>query len=332
MKLHFVCNGNVFRSRLAAAYAKSYEVEGLEVTTSGMLAYKYEDQAEDWVSPWAMEIAKREGIEGFFDKKRTVTTKKVLDSQDVIVFMNEDIYKSAKAQFELNEGKVLVWKVKDRDEWRKSLKLTAAQRKRRTKKHIRRKVRELMKIITETGWVDVVSEENKFLGYSLPLRMANGKGLWRRGCHVVITTPSGGVMVQKRSRGIYFSPGLIDVTLGGSIDAGEGIVGATVREIFEETGIRVKKGQLRLLEVSKSAKWHRSKKVHSKLFVYTFHLMIDEEDPELVLQEGEVEWMKVLTPRQIKKLIKERRLKAFGRLNYKREFYRRVVAKAWGEE
>jgi protein-tyrosine-phosphatase len=38
MRVHFICRGNVYRSRIAEAYLKSLELEGLEVLSSGTIA------------------------------------------------------------------------------------------------------------------------------------------------------------------------------------------------------------------------------------------------------------------------------------------------------
>jgi Protein-tyrosine-phosphatase len=326
IKLHFVCNGNVFRSRLAAAYAASYQLEDIEITTSGLLTYKYDDQEDSYVSPWALDIAKRDGIESFLVRgKRTKTSTELLEDQDIIVFMNDDVFDNAKVQYEFNEQKAIIWHIKDRQEWKKSLRLTARQRKIRTRKHIRARVRELMKMITETGWVDIYSEKNKPLGYKLPVRMANGRALWHRGCHVVITTPNGGTLVQKRSKTIYFSPNLIDITLGGHVDAGETVTRAMLREIFEETGIVAKPAQLRPVELYKQSGYHPRQKVHNKAFIYTFHLKINSDDPDLVLQKKEVSFMKVLKPKQVDRLIRKRYLEKLGRLNYSYEYYKRII-------
>jgi protein-tyrosine-phosphatase len=38
MRVHFVCTGNLYRSRMAEAYLRSKAIPGLEVTSSGVLA------------------------------------------------------------------------------------------------------------------------------------------------------------------------------------------------------------------------------------------------------------------------------------------------------
>ena len=50
IKVHFVCNGNIFRSRLAEAYAKSLGLGQLEISSSGVVAANY---PPDSLSPWA---------------------------------------------------------------------------------------------------------------------------------------------------------------------------------------------------------------------------------------------------------------------------------------
>lgn len=318
-KLHFVCNGNVFRSRLAEAYAKSFELKDLKITSSGVKAKKYD---ENYVSSSARVLAKQNKITEYLSDRRTVTTTQILKNSDLIVFLNEDVYETARASFKFDEMKCLVWNIKDLEDYKG---ITRVQKRKRIMKHIRARVKDLMKEIKTGFWIDIVNERGDLLGVKLPVRIANEKGLWHHGCHVVITTPSGKMLVEKRAKKMIFAPGRLDISMGGYVDAGEMPMEAAVRELKEELGLVVSPKDLKLIEVGKASTYRPSYKTTSRVIGHVYHLKLKEENPKLDIQKKEVDEVFFLTKRQIQQLVKRRSLKPFGRLSYAQNYYERIT-------
>lgn len=131
IKIHFVCRGNVYRSRVAEAYAKSLKKDAWEISSSGIAANKYANRS---LHSWARAIGRKHGFDAYFNPRTTQTTAEMLHEQDVIVFMRSDVFNDARNMFDFNAGKCLVWDIKDREDWPKQLSIL--QRRRRTFKHI----------------------------------------------------------------------------------------------------------------------------------------------------------------------------------------------------
>ncbi len=323
IKVHFVCSGNIFRSRLAEAYAKSLGLGQLEISSSGVFAAKY---PPDFLSPWAKIAGHQNKFSEWFSPTRNQTSSAQLQSSDIIVFMSEDVLLAAKQNYDFNQSICVVWAIKDRGDWRK--KLPIGQKRRRTIKHIKSRVDQLIIDITRGGWVDVVDEANKPLNFKLPIAIANQNKLWHRSCHAIITTPNKSTLVEKRSNHIIFSPNRIDVTLGGHVDAGETPGAAILREIFEETGLRVDPSLPRLLEVYKWNSYHPRYKRYSKTFQSTYHVLLPSNNPVTTIQPAEVASMSILSPRQLRHLITFHRIKNLGQLSYNHAYYLRIAKMA----
>lgn len=302
---------------------KSITGSNYRISSSGIAAHKHHPTV---LSPWAASIGKKNGLTPHFSRLRRQTTQALLDQADLVIFMNRDVYDDARRLFLLNNAKCLTWRIKDRGDWRQ--KLLPAEIRVRTFRHIKRNVRSLIKTIETGGWVDIVDEHNQPLGFRLPITIANQKAQWHRGCHALITVPGGATIIQKRSSKIIFSPGLLDVTLGGHVDLDETPVAAAVREISEELGIAAREQDLQLLEVYKWAAYHPRYKRHNMCFLYTYHLPLTEKPQQFPLQREEVAAVKILPPKQLKRLLRTYSLKRLGRLNYAHAYYRRIASLA----
>jgi isopentenyl-diphosphate delta-isomerase len=320
IKIHFVCRGNIYRSRLAEAYLKSIKGSEWEISSSGIGADRH---TKITISPWTISIANKNGLSALLNPIKTLTTNTQLQESNIIVFMNDDVYEDAKKMYEFNDAVSIVWHVKDREDWPSDL--PAKQKRQRTFKQITRSVNKLVDTMSKGSWVDIVDENNEPLGFTLPIAIAGQKQLWHRGCHALITTPELRTLVEQRSKTIFFAPGLVDITLAGAVDSGETPKQSILREIKEEIGLTIDPQVPRLLELYRWNSYHPHYKRHSKVFLYTYHVAITDENPTLHFQKEEVQDVRILSRLQLKRLLRLHRLRHLGRLNYPYRYYSRMI-------
>lgn len=110
MKIHFVCTGNTFRSRLAENYLKSKKIKNLEVSSSGIKASNNVNGVISW---YAQRIMKKEGIIPENPKSWQETTKEILDDQDLVVFIKKEHYDFCKNKLGFNSDNYEVWDIPD---------------------------------------------------------------------------------------------------------------------------------------------------------------------------------------------------------------------------
>jgi len=328
--IHFVCRGNVFRSRLAEAYFRSLGLKNVRVSSSGIESdYYYGDKPTDYILPCTVGVAKKFDFAHSLGVKRTQTTEKALSEADIIVFMKRDIYDYAKNVLKLDDNKALIWNIKDFEDYPAG-KFDRPEVSRFAVRKVIRLCQKLAHDISSGGWVDIVDENNKPMGLSLSVAIANEKGLFHRGCHVLVTTPSGGFVIEKRSKNSFFSPHLVDITLGGISDEGETSKDTAVREMKEELGIEVAKNDLENFGVRKISSYRSKRRTYHRRFVYIYHYKLKTNDPDFSIQRSEVAEAKIISKREVKQLVKKRYLRSVGRLNYSYAFYEDLIDRVAG--
>jgi isopentenyldiphosphate isomerase len=93
-------------------------------------------------------------------------------------------------------------------------------------------------------YIDVLTEEGKPIGQSVPRSEVHAKGLWHQAVHVWIINSKGEILIQKRSAIKESSPGLWDISAAGHMSAGESVLEAVHKEISEELGIKISSDDL----------------------------------------------------------------------------------------
>lgn len=276
--------------------------------------------------PYTGYVAKRFGLQGTLSKQKIQTTNALLAKADVIVFMNHDVYRDAALEYTVNPHKCVIWDVEDVGVQRAlAPRATDNEIALTTFAYIKKNVDHLLQELTETSWADIVNDQNEPLGFRLPISWIGNKGLWRRGCHLVLQTTDGRFLVEKRAHTIIFSPNRLDITLGGGVDGGESPQEAVIRETQEELGISLKPSALRLIDVCKWNTYHPHFQKYTRCFLYTYAAMIDSEQAQLRIQTNEVAGARLLTKRQVASLLRTHRLANFGRLSSGHAYYARVV-------
>lgn len=87
LHVHFVCSGNVFRSRLAEALLRSLEVPHLLVSSSGVTAQKNTDGPLTW---FAARLFKRHNLVQHMSSFWVQTTPEILSDVDRVIVMNKE--------------------------------------------------------------------------------------------------------------------------------------------------------------------------------------------------------------------------------------------------
>ena len=106
--IHFVCRGNVFRSRIAKEYLAKHS-EGIKIISSGIMA---DHKLFGSISHHAKALMKQHGLEDH-QKKWVQTTQRNIDSSTLVIFMSQTILADAKKMIDLTNTKYLVWNIKD---------------------------------------------------------------------------------------------------------------------------------------------------------------------------------------------------------------------------
>lgn len=88
--------------------------------------------------------------------------------------------------------------------------------------------------------LDVVDDNDSVVGRSSRLEI-HQKGLLHRQIHVLLATPAGDIIFQKRASG------KLDAAVGGHVSAGQDYLAAALREIAEETSLTLASDDLILL-------------------------------------------------------------------------------------
>jgi len=112
--VHFVCRGNTYRSRLAAAYFDTLVDARFHITSSGIGAQRSTSGIQT-AEPYTKATAKAHDLRHGITKHKTQTTDKLLADADVIVFMNKDVYDDALKEYAFDIRKCQVWHVPDFD-------------------------------------------------------------------------------------------------------------------------------------------------------------------------------------------------------------------------
>ena len=136
-------------------------------------------------------------------------------------------------------------------------------------------------------WVDIVDENNNVIGTAPRSEMRRQK-LLHRASYIAITNAQGQVYVQRRTATKDYCPSMLDAGCGGVVSAGEDILASAYRELEEEMGIR----GVPLTPHGSFFHAHDEGKVWGALFSCQY-------DGELALQAEEVEYVLMMTPREI---------------------------------
>ena len=110
MRIHFVCTGNIYRSRLAEAYCNSRGVPGIRVFSSGIRAGLEEDVP---ISPYAADVLTRYGLDRYAAAHWQRTSAELVRASDVLVFMESEHHRVCEKWIEATRQRIEVWEIED---------------------------------------------------------------------------------------------------------------------------------------------------------------------------------------------------------------------------
>lgn len=92
--------------------------------------------------------------------------------------------------------------------------------------------------------IDILTPEGKPTGKTALKSEAHKKGWYHATVHIWLFTTSKKILLQKRALTKKVFPGLWDISVAGHIAAGESVLNAAKREVFEEIGLELSEEDL----------------------------------------------------------------------------------------
>jgi protein-tyrosine-phosphatase len=110
LSIHFVCTGNVYRSRLAEAYCASRCGSGIRVSSSGIAAGANGDAP---ISPYAADVLAQYSLGCYAAAGWQRTTPALVQASGVLVFM-ESVHRQFCADWIVpGRQRIEVWEIED---------------------------------------------------------------------------------------------------------------------------------------------------------------------------------------------------------------------------
>lgn len=138
---------------------------------------------------------------------------------------------------------------------------------------------EIIEIFSENNEIKIGEQEREF---------AHDNNLWHREVAVWVINDKNEILIQKRSANKRHSPNKYSICAG-HIDIGETPEDAAVRELCEETGIKVNKNELIYIDTFKN------KNENNYHYKYTYFIETTKTIKEMKMQEEEVSELRYIT-------------------------------------
>lgn len=162
--------------------------------------------------------------------------------------------------------------------------------------------------------VDVLDSKGKKTGRKATIDEICDHGYWHHSVHGVIITKDNKIVAQKRSHKIIMNPGLIEISAGGIVNAGEDPDQAIIREIKEELGIDVDSSEVFYINTKTHNKHFEELNKTTKTFLFSYVIKLHNPLAHIKLEQSESENIYLLSLKKAKRLVRYHRLLRLGRI------------------
>ncbi|MBF8149642.1 NUDIX domain-containing protein [Winogradskyella sp. F6397] len=152
--------------------------------------------------------------------------------------------------------------------------------------------------------IDIVDKNGQPTGTTALKSEAHAKGLYHNTIHLWLFTSSGEILLQQRSHKKTIFPLLWDVSVAGHIDAGESFIEAALRETKEEIGLKLEPHNLKQVGVFLHETSYNDGKIQDNEFHQVFIAELTVDLTDLIIQESEVEAVKLVSFDAFESLLK----------------------------
>lgn len=136
--------------------------------------------------------------------------------------------------------------------------------------------------------IDILTSEGKATGKSALKSEAHHHGWFHATVHIWLFTANAKILLQKRALTKKVFPGLWDISVAGHIGAGEEVLTAAKREVFEEIGLPLIDSDFTKIATRKHQVSHKNGIIDNE-FHQVFIAELKIPLSELTLQEAEVD-------------------------------------------
>ncbi|MBU0531143.1 MAG: NUDIX domain-containing protein [Candidatus Uhrbacteria bacterium] len=98
--------------------------------------------------------------------------------------------------------------------------------------------------------IEIIDENDNVIGIEERGKV-HQEGLLHREVHVWLYTPKGEILFQHRAKDVETYPDLLDASVGGHVEINDSYEKTAVKEIEEETGLKIKPEDLHFIKMSR---------------------------------------------------------------------------------
>lgn len=114
MRIHYICRGNAFRSRLAEAYTNSCGLPDITVVSSGTVAARHADVNGD-MPAYTRATLEKYGVLQYAKPRWDQLTPERLQADDLVIFFTQKAYEEA-AALHIQPAHYQIWDIADTGE------------------------------------------------------------------------------------------------------------------------------------------------------------------------------------------------------------------------
>ena len=154
-------------------------------------------------------------------------------------------------------------------------------------------------------YIDIVDKHGEPTGETALKSEAHKNGWYHNTIHLWLHTTNGDILLQQRSHKKIIYPLLWDVSVAGHVDAGETFIEAALRETEEEIGLKLEQNSLQHIGVFLHKTSYDNGNIQDNEFHQVFKAQLNVNLEELIIQENEVEAIKLVSLEDFETLLKD---------------------------